>query len=661
MPLHVCALCVDKIDHLFGGGTFENAASRGAVTAIGGDTRGATQQRVCHACMGVLQLLQEHCAALTEAIRSSPFHDCRKLAVSPSVPRIVAFTFPAVCLAVLQSTGRVRDNAHEVEMSVEAALEGAIEPLPPTTAEVASSSSLGSLGHGGDAVMDRVVGHASSISRRQPVPEAIWGFVKDAAVVELLAAVERDIIKPSQQQQQAGDHHHHHHKQKRSRDRADEAHPTQWARVDETDTIVADVFLNIHSAESATLPTSTVAFIARRATEHEQVRAAIDSRAALGEMFVNLPAELRSNKCTMTFTWELIEGKVLPAVIRDTRLTLRAELASDVWRTPIFVFGHYRKMSRDISQSPWFVGGARIGRASLQEVIAQYVLPAFYSAETLAKRSGTAHSTHVPQPTAEANGDGRQRGGTKGADDDDDAPAATAGVADHATGTPLQFTEASIFGGGLYKFHSAGREDVDVRMLGAGRPFVLELESAHRGTISPAELRAIAQALNDESADVEVDDLSIVHDRAVMNMLHRMSEEKRKKYRCVCYSSRALRADDALFAALNATKELTMQQKTPLRVLHRRSMLTRPRTIHTVDARLINEHWFVVDLETQAGAYIKEFCHGDMGRTTPSLGDLLHSVVDIVQLDVVGVECGVEAMGDVARLEVVRSDESRGV
>lgn len=31
------------------------------------------------------------------------------------------------------------------------------------------------------------------------------------------------------------------------------------------------------------------------------------------------------------------------------------------------------------------------------------------------------------------------------------------------------------------KFHSGGREDIDVRMLGDGRPFVLELVHPHKG------------------------------------------------------------------------------------------------------------------------------------------------------------------------------------
>jgi tRNA pseudouridine synthase 10 len=44
---------------------------------------------------------------------------------------------------------------------------------------------------------------------------------------------------------------------------------------------------------------------------------------------------------------------------------------------------------------------------------------------------------------------------------------------------------------------------------------------------------------------------------------------------------------------------------------------------------------FKLDIKTQAGTYIKEFVHGDFGRTQPSLGHLLGGVcVDILALDV---------------------------
>lgn len=53
--------------------------------------------------------------------------------------------------------------------------------------------------------------------------------------------------------------------------------------------------------------------------------------------------------------------------------------------------------------------------------------------------------------------------------------------------------------------------------------------------------------------------------------------------------------------------------------------------------------YFKLKLNTQAGTYIKEFVHGDFGRTQPSLGDLLGGVViDILALDVMVsyIDCG---------------------
>ncbi|VDM66579.1 unnamed protein product [Strongylus vulgaris] len=78
-------------------------------------------------------------------------------------------------------------------------------------------------------------------------------------------------------------------------------------------------------------------------------------------------------------------------------------------------------------------------------------------------------------------------------------------------------------------------------------------------------------------------------------------------------------------------------QKTPVRVLKRRSLLERPRTVHTMEMLPMDSHHFLLRLETQAGTYIKEFVHGDFGRTRPSLADLLgvaNGEVDILDLDV---------------------------
>ena len=53
-----------------------------------------------------------------------------------------------------------------------------------------------------------------------------------------------------------------------------------------------------------------------------------------------------------------------------------------------------------------------------------------------------------------------------------------------------------LFGASEGRFHSAGREDVDVRMLGSGRPFTLELVAPKRPYHDEAELAATVAAVN---------------------------------------------------------------------------------------------------------------------------------------------------------------------
>lgn len=82
--------------------------------------------------------------------------------------------------------------------------------------------------------------------------------------------------------------------------------------------------------------------------------------------------------------------------------------------------------------------------------------------------------------------------------------------------------------------------------------------------------------------------------------------------------------------------DLELKQKTPIRVLHRRPLATRSRVVHSMSAEPDpdDERLFKLELSTQAGTYVKEFVHGDFGRTIPSLGELVGAEVDIINLDV---------------------------
>lgn len=98
---------------------------------------------------------------------------------------------------------------------------------------------------------------------------------------------------------------------------------------------------------------------------------------------------------------------------------------------------------------------------------------------------------------------------------------------------------------------------------------------------------------------------------------------------------RLLSEDDV--SQLGSISNLVVDQKTPMRVMHRRSIASRAKVIHWARVQLLDSHCVKLWLCTQAGTYIKEFIHGDFGRTTPNIGTLLNSNVDILSLDVVAV------------------------
>ena len=123
-----------------------------------------------------------------------------------------------------------------------------------------------------------------------------------------------------------------------------------------------------------------------------------------------------------------------------------------------------------------------------------------------------------------------------------------------------------LYGASDARFHSAGREDVDVRMLGSGRPFTLELVAPKRPCHDASALSAALARIN-EGGLVEISGLREC-DLAVTSELMKQGEEAhRKEYRCVVALSRALTKSDV--ASLNATIDLVCQQLTPMRVLHR--------------------------------------------------------------------------------------------
>ncbi|KAJ8538155.1 hypothetical protein K7X08_014695 [Anisodus acutangulus] len=194
-----------------------------------------------------------------------------------------------------------------------------------------------------------------------------------------------------------------------------------------------------------------------------------------------------------------------------------------------------------------------------------------------------------------------------------------------------------IFQGDNYKFHAAGREDIDVRMLGTGRPFLVEIQNA---CLVPSEalINEIEGNINSlESQYVRVKNLRAVGSQG-WDLMREGESEKQKQYAALVWISRPVR--DADMQTISSLKELKVAQKTPIRVLHRRSPLEREKIIHWMKVERISgsSQYLLLHLCTQAGTYIKEFVHGDFGRTQPSIGSILGCRTEILQLDVTDVK-----------------------
>lgn len=109
----------------------------------------------------------------------------------------------------------------------------------------------------------------------------------------------------------------------------------------------------------------------------------------------------------------------------------------------VFIAGRYNKYSRELSQSPWILGGKRMSEGSVQEIIVDAIASYF------------------------------------------------------------KVSDSSI------TFMSSGREDVDVRCLGRGRPFVLEIMDSRKTILEVSSAIEMEQKVK-KSQLVVVRDLQMI-------------------------------------------------------------------------------------------------------------------------------------------------------
>jgi tRNA pseudouridine synthase 10 len=181
-----------------------------------------------------------------------------------------------------------------------------------------------------------------------------------------------------------------------------------------------------------------------------------------------------------------------------------------------------------------------------------------------------------------------------------------------------------------HRFHGMGREDIDALMLGTGRPFVLEVKDPRKRTL---DLAAVQAEVNSSTDKIEVSGLRPSDGGEVARI---KQARPKKSYRVRVAFSAPVREENLkeVVVSLGGTN---IAQQTPNRVKHRRADLNRGRKVISMEARLLTPTEAEFDITAEAGTYIKEFVHGDGGRTVPSVSGSLGVACEVKSLDVLNI------------------------
>jgi len=184
-------------------------------------------------------------------------------------------------------------------------------------------------------------------------------------------------------------------------------------------------------------------------------------------------------------------------------------------------------------------------------------------------------------------------------------------------------------GGTGHALHGMGREDVDARMLGRGRPFILEIKEPRRRVI---DLGGAVGRIN-ASGIVEVDGLVPARGTDVVPL---KEDRAAKTYRVLLRMAPPVE-EAKLKNTLPVLVAEPIAQRTPERVVHRRADTTRHRRLLAAEVVGVDGDRAELRVTAEAGTYVKEWVHGDRGRTRPSLAERLDVACEVLELDVLEV------------------------
>lgn len=180
------------------------------------------------------------------------------------------------------------------------------------------------------------------------------------------------------------------------------------------------------------------------------------------------------------------------------------------------------------------------------------------------------------------------------------------------------------------KFHGAGREDIDVLMLGSGRPFVLEIKEPK---IRKINLKELEEEINKSAkGKTAYHGLKFV-ERNRKAEIKVSSPDTYKVYKALVKCDEPY--DKSKLKDLEKLDEINQQN--PIRVLRRRADKVRIKHVKELKSEVIDDYTFEITIKTEGGLYIKELISGDEGRSKPNVSEILGVNAVCAQLDVIEV------------------------
>lgn len=200
----------------------------------------------------------------------------------------------------------------------------------------------------------------------------------------------------------------------------------------------------------------------------------------------------------------------------------------------------------------------------------------------------------------------------------------------------VEKTLKDLFKASKILIHAAGREDVDARMIGSGRPLVVEIKAPFRRDLNIEFINKYINLIGGVPVKLYVEGAA---PRKYIRLLKESSKRSSKVYRICAYSPFKDVDEGELRKLEEMFNNTIVHQKTPLRVLRRKKREhVRARRVYSVRATRITPRVFEALVHCEGGLYIKELVHGDQGRTAPSFTTALNKILIPVELDVLYVE-----------------------